>query len=380
MPVAFNNIGAVTILSYNPSTQKFDTSQIIRGDDVLPKHTHSKFFGLTISKTSANIDNNNQDDIVVGAKNKVVVLFSQQVISMGQGFPRANFKNKELDLDASNSNCNVGNNDDVICFETDFCIDQPRPGVRMNVTLDSGFTGGGRRVFVMGSDPPETQIVLNFDRVKCQKVNSYIILSMITDYSTDIKFQMDTYIASRRTKRETEQLQPVLDPASAQKSVILPLAKHCGKDNICTADFRVNSVFKIFDKSGNKIEHLTIAEKSSDLVQAVVKIRNNGENAWNTFLLVRSSRSLSIDNEYKETDVVCSPLSSDLPENLDEEVEWIHSCAMAMSSKGAFKANTKEDVKLRFKVNEVNGNTKTMDVQFYSSGEKNTFCIAFNEF
>jgi len=294
MPTLDDNRGGVAVLSFKRETGLFEITQVIKGIDLTenPELDDSsldfKYFGMSLSKSAANLDGKNQQDIVVGSQNKVSILYSRQVVSMESGFPKCEFEDfnqdKNLDLDSDSINGQRGGRDAII-FPAKFCIDKIQQNVRMNVTFDYKLGSSSRRVLISSKDgDPVSSATLNFDKGKCQTIEAYIILANVHDFSSDIEIKMDTFlIEPKRTKRATS-LVPILDPAAAQKTQTLKLAKNCGDDNICIASIKIDTEIKI-TRAGKKAKKLTI-NQSDYLATVKVKMTNTGENAWNTYLMI----------------------------------------------------------------------------------------------
>ncbi|KAL7848008.1 hypothetical protein AOLI_G00227260 [Acnodon oligacanthus] len=270
-----------------------------------------KFFGQSIHGIM-DLNNDGIIDVTIGGIGGAALYWSRDVAEL-----RATMTFDPKKINLQQQTCKI-NGKDMVCVRTTVCFTykvkseketNPITVIRYNLTLDS------LRAIARGrfKDTDDRKIQKNAT-IKSHLCNNHsFYMSEKLDFRDPLMVSLDFGLATDDG--------PVLDgdlPTSLNKTIALV---DCGNNERCIADLHL--------KAEANISKLIIA--SQEKLQVTIKIRNSGDNAYNTRVLLSTTENINYvkvepkdkDCEPNNTRVVCAVGYPFLRSNIEEELKII---------------------------------------------------------
>ncbi|XP_014668722.1 PREDICTED: integrin alpha-9-like [Priapulus caudatus] len=319
-PYENNRVGAVYI--YHGAARGIYPRyrQRIGGEDISPV---TRSFGWSLSR-GLDIDNNLYPDIAVGAyeSDQAILLKARPIIAMQATLA---FNPEWIPRNLSDS---VGSNLEIrICFQFyEKDIKLVAHGVEYTVTSDANYNRTSaipRATFHDGKQWTNTiteQIMVNNTKPASCATHTLHINNETQDLLNALVFSV-SYELTQQTKPPCRTVCPMLDankPNSLIKRVFF--TRDCGSDSMCVSDLVLNSTVEFADR--RKRLQLTAGRDTGFSIR--VTLRNDGEDAYNTMLVLAISTALTIGRvtSFGQVPVTCI-LDFNVADEGDEESDQL---------------------------------------------------------
>ncbi|KAI3365698.1 hypothetical protein L3Q82_010762, partial [Scortum barcoo] len=295
-----------------------DYSQRIAGSKVL---SGLKFFGMSISQSSFDHSGDKLPDLAVGSKGKVVLLRSKPIVMV-----QASVSFSPNQISTQDSNCSQPlENTATICFTMSKRseVDKAQAKIYFNFTLDYTRKVPNNRAYISGKKREETgSVKLDLQIQTCSKVKFSIEAcpeDALNPVNNELRYTFEGLSSG------TDLSPSLAQQAQTTSSHSLGFEINCGTDGTCVDNLKVDFNF-------SKSSEVKVG--IDDLLDVTVSVENNGENSYNSRVILTYPPGLSYRKFTSlQGRIECTSLDSE-----DNSVRGKTDCTVF---KPIFKSNTK---------------------------------------